>query len=244
MRSKVEANQLEPSVPLFHEKAVPLTKKLSRFTRPKLMKLMSISPALAEQNLDRYRTFSEDPTAGHTEAAIHAFNGDVYLGIESTTLSKKELNFANKHVRILSGLYGYLRPSDQIQPYRLEMGSRLPIRRKKNLYAYWKQDVAGALNKDLAAINSDTIINLASNEYFQAVDLAAINAKVLTMHFREYRDGQLKAIQFNLKRARGLMTRFIVQHQIENVEEIKGFDTDGYYFESELSDDNNWFFVR
>lgn len=244
MRSDVEAKALPASQPLFQDEAVLLTQKLSKFTKPKLMKLMSISQSLAELNLDRYKTFESSPSDDRTESAIHAFNGDVYLGIESATLSKKQLSFANKHVRILSGLYGYLRPADQIQPYRLEMGSRLPIKRKKNLYEFWGEQVAEAINSDFKRLKSNVIINLASKEYFKAVDEKRLDAKIVTIHFREYRDGVLKAIQFNLKRARGLMTRYIVEHELTQLNDIKGFDIDGYTFESDMSDDLNYYFVR
>jgi len=244
MRSDVKSANLKPSQPMFQEKALPLVNKLSRFSKPKLMKLMSISENLAKLNLDRYDTFSETGKNEASEIAIHAFNGDVFLGLESDTLTAPQLAYANKHLRILSGLYGYLRPSDEIQPYRLEMGSSLKIGRKKNLYEYWQTDIASAIQEDLNQTKSDVIINLASKEYFKAVDTDALNAQVITIHFREYRDGKLKAIQFNLKRARGLLARFIIVNKIKEIEHIKGFDTDNYVFEAEMSSDHDWYFVR
>ncbi len=244
MRHGVDAVKGEETMPQFHEKAIPLAKKLSKFTKPKLMKLMSISKALAETNLDRYKTFSSDPAVESAETAFHAFNGDVYLGLDSQSLKATGLKFANKHVRILSGMYGYLRPGDKIQPYRLEMGSRLPVGRKKNLYAYWREDVAEAVNTDLEKIKSNVILNLASKEYFSVIDDSLIEATIITAHFREYRNGKLSAIQFNLKRARGLLTRYIIDHKISKVDQIKSFDTDGYSFATDLSDEANWFFTR
>ena len=244
MRFDVDTNGMETTIPLYHDKALPLVKKLSKFSKPKLMKLMSISEKLAVLNLDRYRQFSTDPTLGTLSPAIHAFNGEVYWGLESLTLSKNEMKFANKHLRMLSGMYGYLRPSDNIQPYRLEMGSKLPVARKKNLYAYWKEDVAKSINEDLLAMKSKVIINLASKEYFEVVAPEIVDAKILTIHFREYRNGVLKAIQFSLKRARGMLSRYIIQNKLTTTTGIKGFDTDGYYFESELSNDTDWYFVK
>ncbi|MCL4165870.1 UNVERIFIED_CONTAM: hypothetical protein GTU68_015603 [Idotea baltica] len=205
---------------------------------------MSISEKLALLNLERYRTFSEDPTKGETSPAIHAFNGEVYWGLDSTSMKKSDFNYANKHLRMLSGLYGYLRPSDLIQPYRLEMGSKLPIGRKKNIYEYWKSDMANIINKELADQKSDVIINLASNEYFKVIPKSLIEAKIVTVHFREYRDGILKSIQFNLKRARGMMARYIIDNRLKNPEGMKGFITDGYYYDSKLSDADNWYFVK
>ena len=244
LRFDVDVNGMKISAPEFHDKALPLVKKLSKFTKPKLMKLMSISEKLALLNLDRYKTFTSDPFSGEHLPAIHAFNGEVYWGLDSLSMSKSDMKFANKHVRILSGMYGTLKPSDAIQPYRLEMGSKLPIGRKKNLYEYWKQDVAVALNRDLDASVNNVIINLASKEYFQVVAQELINAKLINVHFREYRNDILKAIQFNLKRARGMMTRYIINNKLTSIEGIKGFDTDGYYFDSDLSDEENWYFIK
>lgn len=242
MRNGIEAKRLDATAPLFEEMAQPLAKKLAKLSKPKLMELMSISENLAKLNLARYDAML-DGSAEH-EAAVHAFNGEVYLGLDSTTLTKTQLNFANKHVRMLSGMFGYLRPSDNIPPYRLEMGSKLSVGRKKNLYEYWKKDVAEAIQADLAKTKTPALINLASTEYFKVVDTKAIGVPVYTLHFREYRDGKLRSIQFNLKRARGLVTRYIIDHKITAPEKIKSFDTDGYGFDPSLSDEFNWFFVR
>ena len=244
MRSFDSQDVKDFSTPQFHEAALPLVNKLSKFTKPKLMKLMAISPQLAATNLDRYQSFSTDAQAGNLTPAIHAFNGDVYLGLESTSLNKSQINFADKHVRILSGLYGYLKPKDLIQPYRLEMGSKLSVGRRKNLYAYWKDKIPTAINSDLDALREKTIINLASKEYFQVVEQLNLKARIITVHFREYRDGKLRAIQFNLKRARGLLTRYIVENKISSSEDVKGFNVDNYYYEENLSDHDNWYFVR
>ncbi len=244
MRFNHDVNNIATTIPAFHDKALPIIRKLSKFSKPKLMKLMSISSDLANTNLDRYRTFSTDPNLGTLAPAIHAFNGDVYLGLDSQSFTSSDINYANDHLRILSGLYGLLRPIDNIQPYRLEMGSRLPVGRKINLYAYWKDDIAKQINSDLSQLKEQTIINLASKEYFQAVDLTQIKTPIITVHFREYRDGVLRSIQFNLKRARGLLARFIINNKLKTTEGIKGFDTDGYTFESDMSDHDNWFFVR
>lgn len=242
MRHSVEAAQLDATRPLLADMAEPLAKKLSKFSKPKLMQLMSISENLAKLNQERYDAMVQQSTID--EMAIHAFNGEVYYGLESTTLTPTQLAFANSHVRILSGMFGYLRPSDSIPPYRLEMGSKLGIGRKKNLYEYWKEAVAAAIEADIATMKNRAIINLASNEYFKVVDKKQVDAPVYTCHFREYRDGKLRSIQFNLKRARGLVTRFIIDHKLSAPEDVKQFDTDGYGFDPSLSDEMNWYFVR
>lgn len=244
MRFDTDEEASDLTIPQFHELAVPLIHKLSKFTKPKLMKLMSISADLATLNLQRYRTFSKDPLEGTLAPAIHAFNGDVYLGLDSSSLTQKDMAYANDHLRILSGLYGYIRPSDQIQPYRLEMGSKLSIGRKKNLYEYWRNHVEEAILSDFNRLNQQTIINLASNEYFKVVPTSNLDAHIITVHFREYRNGILKSIQFNLKRARGLMARYIIKNRLKNIEGIKGFNETGYSFEENMSDENNWFFIK
>ena len=244
MRFDVESNGMETTVPMFQEKTGPLINKLSKFSKPKLMKLMSISEKLALLNLQRYQNFSVDPTKGEVAPAVHAFNGEVYWGLDSLTMNKSDLAYANKHLRMLSGLYGYLRPSDLIQPYRLEMGSKLQVGRKKNLYAYWKDDLADIITEEFKSLKSNVIINLASVEYFKVIPQSDIEANIITIHFREYRDEKLKAIQFNLKRARGLMARYIIENKFKSIDGIKRFNTDGYYYESDLSDAENWYFVK
>jgi hypothetical protein len=205
---------------------------------------MHISDALAKLNRNRFKQFSKEYTDQNSKSAITAFKGDVYLGLEVETLNDEDLNFANRHLRILSGLYGILLPFDRMQPYRLEMGTRLENKSGTNLYHFWGDTLSKALNKELNAQNSDVIINLASNEYFKAVNKKKLKARVIEVDFREEQDGELKFISFFAKKARGLMARYIVQHKIDEVELLKGFDYENYRFSEEHSTKESLMFVR
>ena len=244
LNESATSNGFEAVLPEFHLEALPLVKKLKRMSKPALMKLMNISQSLAELNKSRYDNFKSEPRVEDHQAAIMTFAGDVYRGFDAATLSHEQLTFANKHIRILSGMYGILKPLSYIQPYRLEMGSKLPIGRKKNLYAYWKEKVTKNILDDIKTNKFKAIINLASKEYAKVVDFSALQIPTIEIHFREWRNDQLKAIQFNLKRARGLMARFIVENEITELNQLKAFDTEGYLFDPERSDDNNWYFIK
>ena len=179
-----------------------------------LKKLMGISDKLAELNYERFQSFKAGGRGAQKKAAALAFNGDVYLGLEAKTLDADDFEFAQDHLRILSGLYGSLRPLDAIEPYRLEMGTRLKNPRGKNLYEFWGDRVATELNKALKGHADQTIVNLASNEYFSVVDLNILNAPIVTPIFKEEKDGKMRQLQFYAKRARGLMARWAIQHRI------------------------------
>ncbi len=230
--------------PHFKKEASVLVDTLVKKSPNDLKKLMSISDKLAELNYDRYQNFSSRYTAKNSKAAIHTFMGDVYVGLEAATLNKKELDLAQTHVRILSGLYGILRPMDKMQPYRLEMGTKLKNPEGKDLYAFWKDNVTKRINDELKALKSDLIINLASNEYFNVLDKTKLKANIIDIGFKEYRDDKLKFISYNAKKARGFMTRYIIQNKIKNVEGLKGFNTEGYAYEASLSDDQHLLFTR
>lgn len=244
MRFEQDIPENKKRIPQFHDSALPLVNKLARMSKPQLMKLMSISNDLARENQERYRTFAPDGRSGTLAQAIYAFNGEVYWGLDSDTLSAAELKFADKHLRVISGMYGYLKPLDAIQPYRLEMGSSLSVGRKKNLYEYWKEMLHDAIEEDLKKLKSDSIINLASKEYFKAVETAKPDACVINISFKEYRNEKLRSIQFNLKRARGYLARFVIENKITDPELIKGFDTDGYTFAEDMSTDQDWLFIK
>ena len=207
-----------------------------------LKRLMDISDALADLNRARFQAF--DPACEDGVQAAFAFNGDVYQGLKARTLDKASLAWAQDHLRILSGLYGVLRPLDAIQPYRLEMGVRLKTKRGADLYKFWKMPVAAQLNAQAKTLSDPTLVNLASQEYFGAVDVAALAAPVVNCHFKEEKDGDLRVLSFYAKRARGLMARYAIDRRIEQPEGLKAFDTDGYRFQPGLSGNSDWVFAR
>ncbi len=230
--------------PDFQEDAVRLSKTARNLTLTQLKGLMSISDDLARLNRDRFKAFEAEPAPQTTKAAALAFNGDTYQGLEAKTLSQDDLGWAQDHLGILSGLYGLLRPLDAIQPYRLEMGSRLKTRRGKSLYDYWGDTIAKALNARAAEAETDTLINCASQEYFGAADRKALKLRVITPQFMEIKDGRPRIISFFAKRARGAMARYIVENRLTDPEDIKSFGSGGYAYDADLSDGNNWIFVR
>ncbi|MDB5433698.1 MAG: hypothetical protein JWP35_4814 [Caulobacter sp.] len=207
-----------------------------------LRKLMSISERLGTLNRERFQAF--DPAADDGLQAAFAFNGDVYLGLAARTLDKPALGWAQDHLRILSGLYGLLRPLDAIQPYRLEMGVRLKTKRGKSLYDFWGARLSEALNTAGQDMADPTLVNLASQEYFGAVDAKALKLPVVTCHFREEKAGALQLISFYAKRARGMMARYAIDHRIETAQGLKGFDTAGYGFAKDQSTETDWVFSR
>lgn len=230
--------------PAFQEDAVRLSKTARNLTLKELKGLMDISDDLARLNRDRFKAFAEEPSAEATKPAALAFNGDTYQGLEAKTLSEDDLAWAQDHLRILSGLYGLLRPLDAIQPYRLEMGSRLKTRRGKSLYDYWGDTIAKALNAQAEEVGTDTLINCASQEYFGAADRKALKLRVITPQFMEVKDGKPRIVSFFAKRARGAMARFIIENRVTEPEGIKDFTSGGYAYEPDLSEGDKWVFVR
>jgi len=236
--------KIATSLPVFQTDAYSLSRTARRLSVAKLRKLMAISQPLAQLNQNRFKAFEENPAPEVTKSAALAFAGDTYLGLEAGTLDASELAYAQDHLRILSGLYGLLRPMDLIQPYRLEMGSRLATRRGKTLYQYWRDRLSIALNEQAELTGSDTLLNCASVEYFTAVDLAALKLRVITPVFMEDREGDSKIVSFFAKRARGAMARYVMQNRLTGVEDLKGFDLGGYGFRSDLSEGNRMVFTR
>lgn len=232
---------LPATFPAFSDDAGRLAEAAAKLSAPKLAGLMRISDKLARLNVERYRDFAEAPQ----RPAIHAFAGDVYVGFEVKSLAEEAVLFAQDRLRILSGLYGLLRPLDEIRPYRLEMGTKWAPGRAKNLYAYWQDRIAVKLEQDLAEAGSDTIINLASQEYWAAVgSRLSDGARVIEIDFREEGPGGLRFNSFAAKRARGMMARYICEHRLADPEALKGFDSDGYRYVAEASDEARWRFVR
>lgn len=232
---------LGATMPRFGEEAAALAAAAAKLSKKKLGELMHISPSLAELNVDRFRRFQELPT----RAAIYAFAGDVYAGFEVRSIDEEALTFAQDHLRILSGLYGLLRPLDEIRPYRLEMGTRWAPGRKANLYAVWGSRIARALEEDLAEQATPVIVNLASKEYWAAAEKHLPGSvTVIEIDFREEGPDGLRFNTFAAKRARGMMARYMCEHRLNEPESLKGFDYDGYAFDPENSDENRWRFSR
>ena len=221
--------------PQFVARSVELIDVLKRKTPAQVGALMSLSDSLAALNVARYGAWSRRFTERNSKPAVLAFNGDVYEGLQAGTLGADDLAWAQRHVAILSGLYGVLRPLDLMQPYRLEMGTRLATSRGKDLYGYWGDTLAEHLNERLAADESPVIVNLASHEYFRAADRKALKARVVECVFEDWKGGRYKIISFFAKRARGLMARYAIEHRIATPKQLERFDTDGYAFAAEAS---------
>ncbi|AVG16193.1 peroxide stress protein YaaA [Chromobacterium vaccinii] len=207
-------------------------------------KLMSISDALANLNVGRYADWQRPFTPGNAKQAIYAFMGDVYEGLDAATLAQPAVGYLQNHLRILSGLYGVLRPLDLMQAYRLEMGTRLSNGRGKNLYEFWGETVTARLNAQLEALGQRTLVNLASDEYFKSVKPRALNAAIVTPVFQDKKNGQYKIISFYAKRARGLMARWAAERGVVDPEQLRGFDSEGYAFDAAASNELNWVFRR
>ncbi|WP_420933698.1 peroxide stress protein YaaA [Alteromonas sp. A081] len=209
-----------------------------------LSSLMKISDKLATLNANRFAEFSTPFDKDNARQAMYAFNGDVYTGLDAYTLSDESVAFAQEHLRILSGLYGLLRPLDLMQAYRLEMGTKLANSEGKDLYAFWNNRITDVLNEALAAQGDNVLVNLASNEYFKAVKKNTLDAMVITPTFKDCKNGQYKIISFFAKKARGLMARYIIENKVADVDGLKAFDTDGYQFSEEQSSSTELVFLR
>lgn len=232
------------STPEFGEDAKSLATTMRRLPLRDVKSLMKLSDDLAQLNRDRFQAFDPSPDASITRPAAFAFAGDTYVGLDARTLSKHDIDYAQDHLRILSGLYGVLRPKDAIQPYRLEMGTRLKTRRGQSLYAYWKDAPAKALNAQAAKIDTNMVVNCASQEYFGAIDRKALIPRVVTPSFQEIKDGTPKTIGFFAKKARGAMARYLVQNKITELAELLEFDVDGYAYDPDLSGPDSPVFTR
>lgn len=228
----------------FPEESGQLINSLKEYTPKKLASLMNINASLAELNCQRFSDWTSEINGENGTPAIMAFNGDVYRGINALNFSEADLVFAQNHVRILSGLYGILKPLDLILPYRLEMGTKLTIGKSKNLYEFWRDTLTDSIKEELHSDARKVIINLASKEYSKAIDFKKINAEVITPDFREYKDGKYKFFSVFGKYARGLMLSYVVKNQLLSEEQLKFFDTEGYAYNDLLSDGKSWIFSR
>lgn len=232
------------TTPDFTDEALKLVKTARNLTLGDLQKLMALSADLAKLNRGRFKTYEADPDAYATRPAVHAFAGDTYIGLEAASLEPDEMDWAQDHLRILSGLYGVLRPMDAIQPYRLEMGSRLKTRRGKNLYEFWRNSISKNLNAQAAKLGTDVLVNCASQEYFGAVDVKALKLRVITPVFMEEKRGTSKIVSFFAKKARGSMARYMIQRRLTDPESLKDFDLGGYLYRADMSDSDRYVFLR
>ena len=243
---RLDFTEADPALPAterrFREDTASLAKTARARTVAELRRLMNISDDLARLNRERFQAFDAESTDG-VQAAF-AFAGDVYEGLRARELNAADLAWAQDHLRILSGLYGLLRPLDRIQPYRLEMGTRLKTRRGSSLYDFWGDRISKQLNADAEGQADPTLVNLASQEYFGAVDARALKLPVITPHFRESKNGESRIISFFAKKARGGMARFAIDERIEKAEDLKAFDRDGYRFDKASSTEADWIFTR
>lgn len=230
------------TTPDFIARAAELIAVLRGYSPGQVAELMDLSDSLAMLNVARYAHWSED----HAEArqAIMSFNGDVYAGLDARTLAPEAIAYAQRHLRILSGLYGLLRPLDRMHPYRLEMGTRLKNPRGNNLYAFWGDSVTQALNAQLAQTGASALVNLASEEYFKSVKPKLLDAPVITPQFEDWKNGKYKIISFFAKRARGLMARYAAQNGVRDPAQLKDFDVDGYAYDASASNETSWMFRR
>ena len=230
--------------PLFVKDAQKLIGVLKTKSEADIASLMDLSPALSKLNADRYAAWKPVFNESNSRQAVLAFNGDVYEGLEASSLSESQLKWAQDHVAILSGLYGVLRPLDLMQPYRLEMGTALANPGGKNLYEFWSDKITPYLNERLAADKDPIIVNLASEEYFKSVNPKTLNARVIQCVFQDGKNGAWKVISFHAKRARGLMARFAIQHKITKPQALQQFDLEGYAFAPEVSTEDKLVFRR
>ncbi len=230
--------------PRFLEQSAQLIKVLRELSPSELAELMKLSDKLAGLNVARFTEWQPDFTLENARQAILAFKGDVYTGLDAESLSTDDFDYAQQHLRILSGLYGVLRPLDLMQPYRLEMGTKLDNAKGKNLYEFWGTRITDSLNQCLAEQKTEVLLNLASNEYFKAVKPKQLDATLVNVDFKDLKNGQYKIISFYAKKARGLMARYVIQHKIDSVEALKNFSEQGYYYSAEQSKPNHLVFLR
>ena len=234
----------ESTTPTFLKESRKIVKEMRTYDTAGLEVLMGTSTAIAETNVKRFKDWKTPFTSKNAKQAVLAFKGQVYDGLKAWEMNKQDLQTSQRYLRILSGLYGLLKPLDLMQAYRLEMGTKVSIAGSKNLYDFWGDQITEEINRDLNEYGYNTLVNLASNEYFKVVKKKNVQARIITPNFKEERDGGYKMITFYAKVARGLMTRFIIENALDDPEMIKTFDVDGYRFNPKLSTENEWIFTR
>ena len=240
--SPVEKN-IDSTIPSLLEHSNELIEDLKSLNPQEVSSLMNLSDKLGALNYERFQEWQTPFTKSNSKQAILAFKGDVYQGLDAESLSETELIWAQKHIRILSGLYGILKPMDLMQPYRLEMGTKFATKRGQNLYDFWSSIITEELNKNFSS-NNTSLLNLASNEYFKSINVGELKANVISPVFMDKKNGKYKIISFFAKRARGLMTRYVIKNRIEKITDIQTFTEGGYFFNKEMSEDNKPVFCR
>jgi hypothetical protein len=228
----------------FPKESMELIKNLRKYDPIEISNLMGISEKLAEINHERYRQWHNKPDRNNSRPAILAFKGDVYQGLDAQSMRSGDFTWAQKHLRVLSGLHGLLKPLDRIQPYRLEMGTRLPTAKGNNLYEFWDSKVTDAVNQGLADQQHKVLVNLASIEYYKSINPAKIDGRIITLNFKEWRRDAYRFISFSAKKARGLMSRYMIDERITAPNKLKSFDQEGYEFNQILSTEDEWIFTR
>lgn len=237
-------NTAQYSQPDYLDDSEVLIEELRQLSPPEVSALMCISDKLGALNYGRFQDWQKAFTPDNARPAVLAFKGDVYTGLEAETLTEADLLWAQDHLRILSGLYGLLRPLDLMQPYRLEMGTRLANKRGKDLYGFWGNKITEGLNAELDTMSTPVLVNLASNEYFKSVIPKGLHGDVITPVFKDWKGGKYKIISFYAKKARGLMSRYIIENHIDDVERLKEFDAAGYAYQPAMSSAREWVFTR
>jgi cytoplasmic iron level regulating protein YaaA (DUF328/UPF0246 family) len=244
LNMETPVNSQIQSQPAFLDKSSQLVTVLKRKKATELSQLMSIGPKLAQLNFERFQEWATPYNIEKSRPAVFAFRGEVFTGLNIDTFTEEDLAFTQNHLRILSGLYGLLRPMDSILAYRLEMGTKLTVGKNKNLYEFWGDKITNKLNKSFREQNDNILINLASNEYFKSVNTKKLDAHIFTPVFKDNKNGQYKVISFFAKKARGHMLHFILKNQISNPEDLKHFEEDGYYYNDSLSNQSTFTFTR
>ena len=232
------------SMPNFLADSAELVAQLRERSPAQISELMGVSDKIGTLNFGRYQDWQQPFTPENAKQSVLAFKGDVYTGLEAESMSEKDLQWAQNHLRILSGLYGVLRPLDLMQPYRLEMGTKFENNRGKNLYEFWGEKITDNLNQELENQTTKTLVNLASNEYFKSVKTKQLDAEIITPVFKDWKNDKYKIISFFAKKARGLMCQYIIKNRIENPEKIKNFDLGGYQYNEAMSSAREWVFTR
>lgn len=232
------------TIPDYLDRSEQLIARARQYSTLDIAELMAVSMKLAELNFERFAQWHTPFTPDNAKQAVLAFKGDVYTGLDAERFSAADFKFAQNHLRILSGLYGLLRPLDLMQPYRLEMGRKVDTERGRNLYEFWGTIITEGLNAQLKKLKSPYLINLASNEYFKAVKPKALDGEIITPEFKDWKNGQYKMMGVYAKKARGQLSRFVIRNQLTDPQQMKAFDVDGYRFNEALSNGNKWVFTR
>lgn len=232
------------SQPRFLDQSQQLINELQKLAPHDISNLMSVSDKIGTLNFDRFQAWQQPFDQENARAAVLAFKGDVYTGMQAESFNAGDFTFAQKHLRILSGLYGLLRPLDLMQPYRLEMGTKFANKSGKNLYEFWDNKITDVLNQDIKKSGNKVLVNLASNEYFKSVQLKQLDADMITPVFKDFKNGKYKIISFYAKKARGMMAAYIIKNKITKADDLKSFNVDGYNFNSEMTVGTDWVFTR